>query len=265
VEAQLWVDGLLCAYEFVPGPKKHIKLSGKLDSHVPGLFKGSFDAEVAVKSTDVALGELESEGEIGGKTDSDRDLCSDLHQDALAQKEDEQDLQRQQQQQHQQQQQQHQQQQQKQAAEKRKMKSSSHHWVAIGWSRLEELVGSVEIDADWLWGDEIYSSQQQQQASELEYASVADVAIPYWEPKSGPTWWCNVLAGHPRVEAWLSHSHNWLHPAVSGALRDESRLISERMKHLFYEVKIATTAFGPMLHPKMNLFCRSSFDFGVSC
>ncbi|CAN6558973.1 unnamed protein product [Malus baccata var. baccata] len=43
------------------------------------------------------------------------------------------------------------------------------------------------------------------------------------------------LRGHPTVEVWLSNAQ-WLHPAVSLALRDESRLISDRMKHLRYEL-----------------------------
>ncbi|KDO78083.1 hypothetical protein CISIN_1g0086011mg, partial [Citrus sinensis] len=67
--------------------------------------------------------------------------------------------------------------------------------------------------------------------------TVADLAAPYWERPAGPVWWCHMLAGHPSVEAWLSGAQ-WLHPAVSLALRDESRLISERMKYLLYEVPV---------------------------
>ncbi|PNX74004.1 magnesium transporter CorA-like family protein, partial [Trifolium pratense] len=67
--------------------------------------------------------------------------------------------------------------------------------------------------------------------------TVADLAAPYWECLAGPIWWCHVYAGHPSVEAWLSNAQ-WLHPAVSLALRDESRLISERMQHLLYEVPV---------------------------
>ena len=229
-EQQLWVDGLLCAYEFVPGPKKHIKLTGKLDSHEPGLFKGSFDAEVAVKSTDVGTIEdiisqrkippSSSTPELGPKSRSNL-LLQELSSQKPGKTSNE-DQHRS-----------HQEQEQQEVVEKRKTRSS-HHWVPIGWNRLEELVGSVQIDADWLWADDAAVSSEN---SEYEFLSVADVAIPYWEPKSGPTWWCNVLAGHPRVEAWLSHSHKWLHPAVSSALKDESKLISERMKHLFYEVR----------------------------
>lgn len=65
--------------------------------------------------------------------------------------------------------------------------------------------------------------------------AVADMATPYWERPVGLTWWCHVAAGHPYINSWLSSVH-WLHPAISVALRDENRLISERMKHLLYEV-----------------------------
>ena len=44
-----------------------------------------------------------------------------------------------------------------------------------------------------------------------------------------------MYAGHPSIQAWLS-SAQWLHPAVSLALKDASHLISERMSHLLYVV-----------------------------
>lgn len=66
--------------------------------------------------------------------------------------------------------------------------------------------------------------------------SVADVAHPYWERRAGPTFWCHVDARHPRIQHFFLNAQ-WLHPAVSVALRDEKRLISDRMKHLLYEVK----------------------------
>ncbi|KAF0898531.1 hypothetical protein E2562_008125 [Oryza meyeriana var. granulata] len=67
--------------------------------------------------------------------------------------------------------------------------------------------------------------------------TVADVAAPYWQRPAGPTWWCHVMAGHPAVDAWLATAR-WLHPAICVALRDESMLISEKMKHLLYEVPV---------------------------
>ncbi|KAH1208854.1 hypothetical protein GmHk_15G043540 [Glycine max] len=113
------------------------------------------------------------------------------------------------------------------------------HWVPIGWARISELVQAVQVDADW-------SSHQLEFEDSEDDFTVADLAAPYWEHPAGPIWWCHVFAGHPTVEAWLSNAQ-WLHPAVSLALRDESKLISERMKHLLYEVI-------PRNHEDLNLF-----------
>ncbi|XP_061354226.1 uncharacterized protein LOC133298865 [Gastrolobium bilobum] len=104
------------------------------------------------------------------------------------------------------------------------------HWVPIGWARISELVQSVQVDAVW-------SSNQLEFEDCEDDITVADLAAPYWERPAGPIWWCHVSADHPTVEAWLSNAQ-WLHPAVSLALRDENRLISERMKHLLYEVPV---------------------------
>ncbi|XP_020105789.1 uncharacterized protein LOC109722245 [Ananas comosus] len=104
-------------------------------------------------------------------------------------------------------------------------------WVPIGWSRISELTRRVQTDARWA------SQQIDGTTDEEEDYTVADVAAPYWERPSGPTWWCHVVAGHRSVDAWLSNA-DWLHPAIRTALRDENRLISERMKHLLYEVPV---------------------------
>ncbi|GFS42421.1 magnesium transporter CorA-like family protein [Actinidia rufa] len=104
------------------------------------------------------------------------------------------------------------------------------HWVPIGWARIYELVQTVKVDACW-------ASQQLDIMDDEDDLTVADLAAPYWERPGGPRWWCHVTAGHPFVDAWL-RSAQWLHPAVSIALRDESRLISDRMKHLLYEVPV---------------------------
>ncbi|XP_062026661.1 uncharacterized protein LOC133742948 [Rosa rugosa] len=103
-------------------------------------------------------------------------------------------------------------------------------WVPIGWDRISELVQTVQVDDGW-------DSQPMEFASDEDDVAVADVAAPYWERPVGPTWWCHVAAGHPCVNSWLSTAQ-WLHPAVSIALRDESRLISDRMRHLLYEVPV---------------------------
>lgn len=105
-----------------------------------------------------------------------------------------------------------------------------HKWVPIGWSRIAELVQRVQSDASWENEQALISD------SEDDY-TVADVAAPYWQRPGGPTWWIHVTAGNPAVDAWLSSAH-WMHPAIRTALRDENRLISDRMKYLLYEVPV---------------------------
>ncbi|CAI9087912.1 OLC1v1022112C2 [Oldenlandia corymbosa var. corymbosa] len=109
-------------------------------------------------------------------------------------------------------------------------RTEGSHWIPIGWARISELVQSIQVDTQW-------SMQPTDLMDDEDDITVADLAAPYWERQAGPTWWCHVSAGHPYVEAWLN-SAQWLHPAISVALRDESRLISERMKHLLYEVPV---------------------------
>lgn len=104
------------------------------------------------------------------------------------------------------------------------------YWRPIGWTRITELVQAVHSDTGW-------ASQLHDFTDDESDVPVADVATPYWERPVGPTWWCHLDAGHPFVTTWLGSSH-WLHPAISIALKDESRLISERMKHLLYEVPV---------------------------
>lgn len=197
---ELWVDGLLCAYEFIPGPKKHIKVG----------CKGLFDAEIRDKS--IALLPASEMLHAAGKPSDD--IVVGAHPSFLIEdvegkpsngecKTD--------------------------PTPSVSPKLQGSHWIPIGWRRLAELVQVVQIDAQW-------ESYEQLCVSNEYDRSVADLAAPYWEPKAGPTWWCNVLAGHPYVESWLANSQTWLHPAVSEALKDESKLISERMKHLLYEV-----------------------------
>jgi len=105
-----------------------------------------------------------------------------------------------------------------------------HKWVPIGWSRIAELVQMVQSDSSW------ESELTEFSDSEDDY-TVADLAAPYWQRPVGPTWWCHVIAGHPSIDAWLNSAH-WMHPAIRTALRDESKLISDRMKYLLYEVPV---------------------------
>ncbi|PON41732.1 Mg2+ transporter protein, Zinc transport protein [Parasponia andersonii] len=104
------------------------------------------------------------------------------------------------------------------------------YWVPIGWARISELVQTVQVDAGW-------ASQLLDSMDDEEDFTVADLAAPYWERPAGPIWWCHVSAGHPSIDSWLGNAQ-WLHPAISLALRDESRLISDKMKHLLYEVPV---------------------------
>lgn len=103
------------------------------------------------------------------------------------------------------------------------------YWMPIGWARITELIQKVQVYAGW-------ASQLVDFTDNEDDVTVADVATPYWEHAVGPTWWCHVAAGHPNINDWLNNAQ-WLHPAICIALRDESRLISERMKYLLYEVK----------------------------
>ncbi|KAL4586337.1 hypothetical protein LXL04_010973 [Taraxacum kok-saghyz] len=105
-----------------------------------------------------------------------------------------------------------------------------HHWIPIGWARISELVETVQINDDW-------NSQQFDFTDDEDDRTIADLAAPYWERPAGPVWWCHVAASHPNISSWLNNA-SWLHPAISVALRDESRLISEKMKHLLYEVPV---------------------------
>ncbi|XP_054818236.1 uncharacterized protein LOC129317857 [Prosopis cineraria] len=105
------------------------------------------------------------------------------------------------------------------------------YWRPIGWTRISELIQTVQVETEWA------SSQSRGFSDEETDITVADVATPCWERPVGPTWWCHVDAGHPFISAWLS-SAQWLHPAISIALREENKLISERMRYLLYEVPV---------------------------
>nr|KYP73350.1 hypothetical protein KK1_005970 [Cajanus cajan] len=101
------------------------------------------------------------------------------------------------------------------------------YWRPIGWDRISELVQEMH-DNDTKPFD--FKDDESD-------VPVAIVATPYWEWPVGPTWWCHLDAADPFVTAWFGSSR-WLHPAISIALQEESRLISDRMKHLLYEVPV---------------------------
>ncbi|KAI9176825.1 hypothetical protein LWI28_007606 [Acer negundo] len=104
------------------------------------------------------------------------------------------------------------------------------YWVPIGWDRISELVRSLQVDAGCWEPIDFFQDEE-------DDVTVEDLAAPYWERPVGPTWWCHVAAAHPFVNDWLRNAQ-WIHPAICIALRDESKLISERMKHLLYEVPV---------------------------
>ncbi|XP_039016317.1 uncharacterized protein LOC120146906 [Hibiscus syriacus] len=203
-----WADGLICAFEFVRGNKK--LMNSRYGIKVQG--KQSDDEYVKEQFAANKLNEASSEGLDGQKlTDSSFGLEP---RDHVAASFDEYNT-------------------------GRGPRSDQYHaterfdgscWVPIGWERISDLVKNVQVNGVW-------DSQQFEWMDIEDGLTVADLAAPYWERPAGPIWWCHLSAGHPTVEAFLNNAQ-WLHPAVSLALRDESKLISERMKHLLYEVPV---------------------------
>lgn len=200
---ELWTDGLICAFEFIRGRKRSV--TSKSDSRTLS------DSENSKKKVPAeGLGEASPESDRNKLLDSllldelrggQSFPLGDSRHNHLSQS----------------------------SQFNAAARFEGSHWVPIGWARISELVQTVQVDGEW-------ASQQLELIDDEDDITVADLAAPYWERPAGPVWWCHVSAGHPSVEAWLN-SAQWLHPAVSLALRDESRLISERMKYLLYEVK----------------------------
>lgn len=200
---ELWTDGLICAFEFIRGRKRSV--TSKSDSRTVS------DSENSKKKVPAeGLGEASPESDRNKLLDSllldelrggQSFPLGDSRHNRLSQS----------------------------SQFNAAARFEGSHWVPIGWARISELVQTVQVDGEW-------ASQQLELIDDEDDITVADLAAPYWERPAGPVWWCHMLAGHPSVEAWLNSSQ-WLHPAVSLALRDESRLISERMKYLLYEVK----------------------------
>lgn len=201
---ELWTDGLICAFEFIRGRKRSV--TSKSDSRTLS------DSENSKKKVPAeGLGEASPESDRNKLLDSllldelrggQSFPLGDSRHNRLSQS----------------------------SQFNAAARFEGSHWVPIGWARISELVQTVQVDGEW-------ASQQLELIDDEDDVTVADLAAPYWERPAGPVWWCHVSAGHPSVEAWLSGAQ-WLHPAVSLALRDESRLISERMKYLLYEVPV---------------------------
>ncbi|KAJ0053031.1 hypothetical protein Pint_01419 [Pistacia integerrima] len=191
--ADLWTDGLICAFEFVRGRRKMVQPKNG-SSQSSGLTNSSSPkvAHHLSKSSPV----LQSGVTVKEKLD-EHNHNEDLHSENLSGREE---------------------------------NLPRSYWIPIGWARISQLVQTVQVDSDW-------ASQPIDFTDEEEDVTVADLATPYWERKVGPTWWCHVDADHPHINEWLSNAQ-WLHPAICTALRDENKLMSERMKHLLYEVPV---------------------------
>ncbi|KAE8709077.1 hypothetical protein F3Y22_tig00110332pilonHSYRG00854 [Hibiscus syriacus] len=201
-----WADGLICAFEFVRGNKK--PRNSRYGYKVQG--KQSDDEYVKEQLAANKPNEASSEGLDGQKlTESSFGLEP---RDRAAAAFDEYNT-------------------------ARSPRSDPYHaterfdgscWVPIGWERISDLVKNVQVNGVW-------DSQQFEWMDIEEGLTVADLAAVL--ERQWPIWWCHLSAGHPTVDAFLNNAQ-WLHPAVSLALRDESKLISERMKHLLYEVPV---------------------------
>ncbi|XP_051125505.1 uncharacterized protein LOC127247614 isoform X2 [Andrographis paniculata] len=202
---QLWTDGLICAFEFVRGHKTSV-LSKSL-SNIPSPCHGNNFVKNPMDSDGRPLAMQGPKRDTRFDPAPPVELASNqagiLHVDG-----------------------QHARFNNIHPVERRE----GSHWVPIGWPRLSELVQTMHVDAEW-------SAQQFELTDDEEDLTVADLAAPYWERPAGPTWWCHLTAGHPTVEAWINSAQS-LHPAIRTALRDESKLMSDRMKHLLYEVPV---------------------------
>lgn len=212
--SELWTDGLLCAFEYIVHKKSlrsksHSKIhsTNKTDSE-------NIQKQVPIHELTEASSPIENRRKLMESTSLMElgDHCSTTLDDDLESRTSELGL-----------------------LHSVKPHAAGSHWVPIGWTRISELVQTVQVDAGWV-------SHQFDSMDDEDDLTVADLAAPYWERPGGPRWWCHVRAGHPVVDAWLRNAQ-WLHPAVSIALRDESRLISDRMKHLFYEVNTCLVTY----------------------
>ncbi|VYS47540.1 unnamed protein product [Arabidopsis thaliana] len=188
-KSDLWTDGIICAFEFIRGPKKHVDSKQLYKGYLKqedGPIRHSFPGHNPFIDSP-AVDYLRSRS-VSSLDFKEAHVLPSGHVE----------------------------------------RSEGSHWVPIGWTRITKLVQQVQVNAEWpnlkLIDDE-------------EDVPVTDLAAPYWERPGGPTWWCHLTAGNSFVEGWL-RSATWLHPAISLALRDESKLISERMRHLLYEVPV---------------------------
>ncbi|CAA0254901.1 unnamed protein product [Arabidopsis thaliana] len=188
-KSDLWTDGIICAFEFIRGPKKHVDSKQLYKGYLKqedGPIRHSFPGQNPFIDSP-AVDYLRSRS-VSSLDFKEAHVLPSGHVE----------------------------------------RSEGSHWVPIGWTRITKLVQQVQVNAEW---------PNLELIDDEEDVPVTDLAAPYWERPGGPTWWCHLTAGNSFVEGWL-RSAMWLHPAVSIALRDESKLISERMRHLLYEVPV---------------------------
>jgi hypothetical protein len=146
---ELWTDGLLCAYEFIPGAKKRHRVGGKLGEHTGHNNQVKFDAElhvhepqslpqlVALGSDEPAMRSLEAQphgneqhNELEGEKRSLASKSGDNQGELKGTNEsvsgrwslpDGRNLQH------------------------PRKKEAGTHWVPISWDRLTELVATVQV------------------------------------------------------------------------------------------------------------------------
>ncbi|KAF8031069.1 hypothetical protein BT93_D0300 [Corymbia citriodora subsp. variegata] len=197
--SELWKDGLICAFEFVSGRKRS---SGypKSGSKLPSRAPTKVEHSKAQDGTNGGVVEAFPQA-VSRRNDSEVAAGDDYGENPVNELDQLHGVDR----------------------------LEGSHWVPIGWERILALGQTVQVDAGW--------GMQLESMDDDADLTVADMAAPYWERPAGPIWWCHFSAGYPAVESWLSNAQ-WLHPAVSLALRNEGQLISDRMKHLLYEVPV---------------------------
>lgn len=148
----LWRDGLICAYEFIPEPVKKYKVGGDF-GHQSGPVQGRFDAEIALKHPQISQDYLgvdlnRSFDSLGGNSEDPRNGSSNSGPGSLGtevqgfvvreslQKNEEQELSpsslagggsRGGQEWH------------------SSKKGYGCQWVPIGWARLKELLQTVQV------------------------------------------------------------------------------------------------------------------------
>lgn len=203
---ELWTDGLLCAFEFIPGRRR--SMNSKSSSKFPSRQLDGDNLKMQVPSNELSEASF---SRVNRNKLLESSSLTELRSNQFSPFYDYRD------------------------GHIHKVdpfysveRYDGSRWVPIGWARISELVQNVQVDGGWF-------QQQLDLVDDEGDITVADIAAPYWENPAGPIWWCHVAANHPSIQAWLNNAQ-WLHPAISLALRDESRLISERMKHILYEV-----------------------------